>query len=84
MVERQLTIYRNVNGMSGGSNPRSHRLDGLSSKKAKARLKRGQMSQKDYFLNMSENGLRTAAGENFVEGDREATIRKHLESIRND
>ena len=83
-VHRQLIIYRDVNGMGCGTNPGSHRLDGLSMKEAKNRHRRGQMSSSDYYVNMSENGLQAAAnyyGSIYKEGNREETVRGLIEVI---
>ena len=79
-LQRQARLcerYSATPSMAGGTNPRSHRLDGLTSDEARGLLKRGRMTQRDYYLNMSENGLQqhlTRAGLTGHRGDRESIV----------
>jgi cold shock CspA family protein len=84
-MKRQLGSYGSTPSMARGVNPRSQRLDGLTQHEAKHMHRRGAMTSKEYYLHMSENGLQSAAryfGSDYKTGDREANVRRILESIR--
>jgi len=84
-MKRQLGSYGSTPSMARGVNPRSQRLDGLTRVEAKHMYKRGAMTRTEYYLHMSENGLQSVAsyfGSNYRAGDREANVRRILESIK--
>lgn len=86
-LQRQARLcerYSATPSMAGGVNPRSHRLDGLTYGEAKRLLRSGRMSPRDWYLNMSENGLQqhlNRAGLDGLVGDRESIVRQLLEQL---
>jgi hypothetical protein len=85
--QRLLQSYSNEPSMANGVNPRSHRLDGHTSKQAKQLYKLGAMSREDYFGNMSENGLQSVArshGLAYEPGKRVEIVRGILDSLDQD
>jgi hypothetical protein len=87
LLQRQARLcerYSATPSMAGGVNPRSHRLDGLTYGEAKRLLRSGRMSPRDWYLNMSENGLQQVLGRLGLKsnpGDREATVRALLDKL---
>ena len=82
--QRFLARYSATHGMAGGTNPRSQRLDGLTADDAKEQMKRGILSDHDYYAGMSENGLQAVArawGIPFAPGERERFVRAVLDAI---
>jgi cold shock CspA family protein len=82
--QRLLARYSATHGMTGGTNPRSQRLDGLTADDAREQMKRGILSQHAYYAGMSENGLQAVArawGIPFVPGERERFVRAVLDAI---
>jgi hypothetical protein len=86
-LQRQARLcerYSATPSMAGGVNPRSHRLDGLTYGEAQRLLRSGRMSPRDWYLNMSENGLQqhlNRAGLDGLVGDRESIVRQLLEQL---
>ena len=82
--QRLLIAYSETHGMSGGANPRSQRLDGLTGTQAKRLCDRGYMTVDQFYGWMSENGLQAVAGSygiQYIPGEREAVIRGILALI---
>ena len=86
-LQRQARLcerYSETPSMARGVNPRSHRLDGLTYDEAKRLWKSRRMSDRDWYLNMSENGLQQhlkRAGLDGLVGDREFIVRQLLEQL---
>ncbi len=85
-IDRQIEKYETVPSMRKGVNPRSQRLDGLTSDEARKLRRHGQMDDSDYFGNMSVNGLmsiyRNCQREDLTE--REILMRSMVESVLKD